>query len=82
MLGVGFNCLQTMIKYQVAPSLRKADFVIYDPAIEDRSFIRLDASLVDRGYEHTRAIIPAIRKALEMAPAAEEPVAASVHPGA
>lgn len=69
--GVGANSVNYLAREQLTGSLRQADYVIYDPSIEDVSLVKLDPKLIDRGYEFTRARIPEIRRALdlEVAPA-------------
>lgn len=63
-LGVGMNSGNYLASEQITNSLREADHVIYDPAIETVSLIKLDPRLIDVGYEFTRARIPEIRKSL------------------
>lgn len=63
-LGVGMNSGNYLASEQLTNSLREADHVIYDPAIETVSLINLDPRLIDIGYEFTRARIPEIRQRL------------------
>lgn len=62
--GVGANSVNYLASEQLTASLREADYVIYDPAIESVSLVSLDPKLIDIGYEFTRARISEIRSAL------------------
>lgn len=62
--GVGANSVNYLAGEQLTASLREADHVIYDPAIETVSLVKFDPGLIDVGYEFTRARLPEIRKAL------------------
>lgn len=63
-VGVTMNSAQFLVRAQISASLGDADYVLYDPSIEETSMVKLDRSLIDRGYEFTRARIDEIRSAL------------------
>ena len=63
-VAVSLNSVQFIMRSQIVESLRQADYVLYDPHIEDESVVTLDPNLVQKGYEFTRERIPDIKKAL------------------
>lgn len=65
LVDVGLNSIQYFAREQIRTSLEAADYVLYDPAIEGRSLVSLDVSLIDQGYRFTRECLPEIRAMLD-----------------
>ncbi len=73
LVDVGVNAAQFLARDQICASLEAADLVLYDPAIESRSFVFLDSDLIEQGYRYTLAQLPRILAAIreDVEPAAE-----------
>ncbi|MBI4860724.1 MAG: patatin-like phospholipase family protein [Candidatus Riflebacteria bacterium] len=76
-LEVATNSVQYLAREQIASSLKRADFVLYDERIEEASLVTLDPRLIEMGYRFTMANLPRIRLALglEAAPGPPGPEA-------
>ncbi|MBI4869314.1 MAG: patatin-like phospholipase family protein [Candidatus Wallbacteria bacterium] len=70
------NFLQIAVIGQIASSLELAQCVIYDPQIENHSFVALEPEIADRGYAATRRAMAQIRTLVGATPAALTPAAA------
>jgi predicted acylesterase/phospholipase RssA len=63
-IAVQLNAVQFLARPMIRESLDLADYVLYDPRIEDASMVKLDPELIRMGYEFTRERIPEIRRRL------------------
>jgi NTE family protein len=75
-VAVQMNSIQFIIRSQITESLRLADYVVYDPRIEEVSMVRMDPAVIEMGYRFTLERVDEIRQALSMEP--PEPVASPV----
>jgi NTE family protein len=80
--AVGANSVNYLARDQLAGSLREADYVLYDPGIEDVSLVKLDMKLADRGYHFTKERLPEIRRALGLELVADKNAPAPLLAGA
>ncbi|MBI3890991.1 MAG: patatin-like phospholipase family protein [Candidatus Wallbacteria bacterium] len=62
------NFLQIAVIHQISSSLELAHSVIYDPQVEDYSFVSLEPELADRGYAAARRAMGQIRALVEARP--------------
>jgi predicted acylesterase/phospholipase RssA len=69
-LAVQMNTVQFIVRTQITESLRLADYVVYDPRIEDVSMVRMDPGIIEMGYQFTMERMGEIRRALDAEPAA------------